>query len=301
MIITQPITARPASWASFGIDLPQHATGSVRTICPKCSASRRKALDRCLSLDIDKGVWYCWHCGWRGRLHGQHHTRQETAVACPPLQPDARKRGVLNRVWGETYPLRPNDPVYTYLRQRGITLALDGLPQVLRYHPHLYYRDDSGKASYFPAMIALVYGPDGHPASLHRTYLTANGRKASVLCPKKLMPGAAPGATRGGAIHLYPASSVLGVAEGIETALAVHVATGMPVWSAICARGMAALVLPSEVQLVVIFADNDPPGIAAAKALAHRVLGEGRRAKILTPSVAGADWADMAGEVGYGA
>jgi hypothetical protein len=85
------------------------------------------------------------------------------------------------------------------------------------------------------------------------------------------------------------------VSEGIETALAVRLATGLPVWAAICAGGIARLVVPPEVSLVVICANHDPDGLDAAKAFARRLLGEQRRVKILTPETPGADWADQQG------
>jgi len=42
-----------------------------RTTCPKCSADRDKANDTCLSVNADKGVWFCWHCLWTGGLKEQ--------------------------------------------------------------------------------------------------------------------------------------------------------------------------------------------------------------------------------------
>lgn len=107
------------------------------------------------------------------------------------------------------------------------------------------------------------------------------------------MAPAIPGATRGGAIRLYEAMETLAVTEGIETALAVHLATGLPVWAAICSGGMARLIVPSEVRLVVICADHDPAGMDAARTLARRLLAEQRRVKILTPDTPSADWADL--------
>ena len=110
-------------------------------------------------------------------------------------------------------------------------------------------------------MLARVDDPSGQGVSLHRTYLTTDGHKAAVPTVKKLMSPAMPGATRGGAIRLYPAGATLAVTEGIETALAVRLATGLPVWAAICARSMEHLIVPAEVHLVVICADHDTAGL----------------------------------------
>jgi putative DNA primase/helicase len=166
------------------------------------------------------------------------------------------------------------------------------MPAVLRYHPHLLYRHEDGQRTYHPGMIACVDDAKGQAVSLHRTYLTMDGHKADVPIVKKLMPSIVPGATRGGAIRLYPASETLAIGEGIETALVARLATGLPVWSTICADSMAQLVVPPEVHLVVICADHDTAGLDAARALARRLLTEQRRVKILVPNRPGTDWAD---------
>ena len=281
-------------WADVGIKLPYGTTGEWRTTCPQCSPTRRKSRETCLAVNVDKGTWVCWHCGWKGGLHGRLHAAA-LPLPCPPAQPDARKRAALRRVWSEASPLTAGDPVVTYLHQRGITLSPHDAPAVLRYHPSLLYKDVDGGYTYHPAMVAKVQDPNGQSVSIHRTYLTADGRKAPVSTVKKLMSAAVPRGTVGGAIRLYPASDLLAVSEGIETALAVRLATGLPVWAAICAGGIARLVVPPEVSLVVICADHDPDGLDAAKAFARRLLGEQRRVKILTPETPGADWADQQG------
>jgi len=107
-----------------------------------------------------------------------------------------------------------------------------------------------------------------------------------------MMSPVVPGATNGGAIRLYAPGETLAVAEGIETALAVRCATGLPVWATYSAGGMARLIVPDEVRLVVICADHDPAGLEAARVLAWRLLAEQHRVKILTPDTPGADWAD---------
>ena len=43
-------------------------SGQVKTTCPKCSHTRRNKSDRCLSVNIDEGVWHCHHCSWKGSL-----------------------------------------------------------------------------------------------------------------------------------------------------------------------------------------------------------------------------------------
>lgn len=53
-------------WEQFGINVS--GSGEVKTQCPQCSPTRRKKTYPCLNVNIDKGVWNCWHCGWSGSL-----------------------------------------------------------------------------------------------------------------------------------------------------------------------------------------------------------------------------------------
>lgn len=282
------------SWGDVGICLPSEAHGEVRMTCPQCSASRRKSAVCCLAVNADRGTWLCHHCGWKGSLRG---CRASAAPPLPPLprvpsQSDARNLAVLRRVWSEAAPLAGDDPVLQYFRRRDILLPLADMPLALRYHPHLAYRHDDGQRTFHPAMLARVDDAQGEAVSLHRTYLTPDGQKAAVPTVKKLLPPVRAGATRGGAIRLYPAHDVLAITEGIETALAVRLALGLPVWAAVCAGGMQQLVVPPAIRLVLICADHDPVGLAAAKALARRLLAAQHRVKILAPETPGADWAD---------
>ena len=57
------------TFESIGIETNGKAKG--KTICPKCHADRKNKKDRSLSFDIDKGVYYCHHCEWKGTLHEQ--------------------------------------------------------------------------------------------------------------------------------------------------------------------------------------------------------------------------------------
>lgn len=62
------MSAAQKTWADYGIELPHGAGVEVDTVCPQCSQQRRKKRARCLSVNTDKGVWVCHHCGWRGNL-----------------------------------------------------------------------------------------------------------------------------------------------------------------------------------------------------------------------------------------
>lgn len=59
------------TWADYGIDLRGRSGVEVQTTCPQCSSQRKKKRAACLSVNTDKGVWLCHHCGWSGTLGGE--------------------------------------------------------------------------------------------------------------------------------------------------------------------------------------------------------------------------------------
>jgi putative DNA primase/helicase len=93
-------------------------------------------------------------------------------------------------------------------------------------------------------MLGAVTTCDGTLVTVHRTYVDLQGHKAAVACPKKVMAPQTPGCMRGAAIQLFPATTVLAVTEGIETALAIHRLSGWPTWSCISAGGLEQVALP---------------------------------------------------------
>lgn len=223
----------------------------------------------------------------------------------PPPAPlpavDERKaekaRAALRAVWKEALPVdwATDNPVTRYLQARGLGAVLNDPPQGLRLHPGLKYWRGRDVLGVFPALLAPIAAPDGRPVVLHRTYLAGDGRKADVPSPKKVMACPEPGATRGGAVRLYPAGERLDVAEGIETALAIRVALGVPVWACVSDGGMRRLVVPSEVQHVGVWADHDAKGAGqqAGAKLVQRMRDEGRKADLYLPAAKGADWLDV--------
>ena len=195
------------------------------------------------------------------------------------------------RLWAESVPMMPGDPVALYLKRRGFG-GVWPLPDVLRLHRALPYWDGADKLGTFPAMVAPIIAPDGRTVALHRTYLTTDGRKAGVPSPKKVTRAA--GSLSGAGIPWHkPARGCIGIAEGIETALAAWCASTVPTVAAYSAGNLAAWRWPAGVQRVVIFADADKAGRDAANALRVRALAARLRCEVLTPSTEGADWCDV--------
>jgi putative DNA primase/helicase len=100
------------------------------------------------------------------------------------------------------------------------------------------------------------------------------------------------GPCRGGAVRLAAAGEVLMVGEGIETCLAAMQATGHPAWAALSTSGLRALDLPNDVRDVIVLADGDEAGEAAARECAWRWKREGRRLRIARPPQ-GLDFNDL--------
>ncbi|RDE48731.1 MAG: hypothetical protein DVS81_20530 [Candidatus Accumulibacter meliphilus] len=167
-----------------------------------------------------------------------------------------------------------------------------------------------------PAILAQVTGQGGDSVTLHRTYLTVDGHKASVDAPKKLMRHPSARQLTGGAIRLIAPGSRLAVTEGIETALAVIEATGLPAWATGNAHLLETFVPPPGVRQVLVFADKDRPsrqhpsghGQEAARALVTRLWAMGIQAGAIAPALTipdgqkGVDWLDvfnLAGKAGF--
>lgn len=47
---------------------PKNAPAEQQLTCPKCSHERKKKTAKVLSVNIDKGVYCCHHCGWTGNV-----------------------------------------------------------------------------------------------------------------------------------------------------------------------------------------------------------------------------------------
>lgn len=201
---------------------------------------------------------------------------------------NARRNAAL---WANTMPVSDGDPVSLYLRRRGLA---GPVPEHLHLHPRLTYWDglDGGDRGAWPAMIAPLIRPDGLVLALHRTYLTPDGSKAPVPTVKKLTGAAGPLA--GACIPLHdPQQGVIGIAEGIETAQAAHLASGLPTVAAYCAGNLAAYTWPPGVRRIVVFADADPAGAAAAQSVKARAMRAGLSVAVMTPTTPGADWCDV--------
>jgi len=283
--------------AFVDLHIPIHVHGEIeqRVACPHCAKNDK---DKTLGVNIISGVYHCFRCAFKGIAIDGDEQRRPAFKAVPRIDDPAvaqRKRERLRQTWQACVPLAHSKAhaVRRYLETRALGEVLKNPPQVLRAHPSLVYWDGTRNVGTYPAMVALFHGASGSPVTLHITYLRADGcAKASVPSPKKIMGVPVRGATKGGAIHLQePRNGVLGIAEGIESALSLHVLQNIPVWASFCADNLERVCLPSDLRELRIGVDIDKSGKgeAVAKALAKRVMKWSPRTRVfyIRPEVDG--------------
>jgi putative DNA primase/helicase len=239
---------------------------------------------------------------WTARSRDATTPAQRAALREQVLQAQAeraaeqRQRWAVNAqrigaLWAQCETPTVGDPLTLYLQRRGM-VDLWPLPSCLRLHRGLTYWHEGAPLGVFPAMVAPIVAPGGQVVALHRTYLTRDGHKADVPTVKKLTLAAGPLA--GACVPLYrPSAGRIGIAEGIETALAAHCAAAVPTVAAYCADNLARWRWPADVRRLLVFVDADEAGHRAGDELVARAVRAGLQAQALAPSVPGADWADV--------
>ena len=162
----------------------------------------------------------------------------------------------------------------TYLAGRGLK---DPASPDLLFHPDL--TDFETRRGYF-GIVATIRNGAGEPTGgIHRTFLTDDGTGKAPPGRKMLGPVA------GGSVRLWPIlDGSLGIAEGIETALAVmQIFPGVSCWAALSADNISRWEWPRGVEEVTIFRDAGEPGEKAAATLAGRLVAAGIRCRIVAP------------------
>ena len=296
---------------AFGMD--EKFLRNVHGPCPLCGGEDRFRFD-----DQDgRGTYICNACGagdgmklaieFTGQSFSQiapkiddmlGNIKAEAAPKKSEMTDEDRKR-MLRETVSRTVQAKPGDLVDTYLATRGVDQPV--YPLAIRFGSAM--RDGEGGVR--PCMVALVgvHGEkDRHGRqkyeSLHRTFLRPDGKgKAEMASPRKMMPGEIPD---GACVMLsdWPGYGSIGIAEGIETALAASAIYQIPVWAAINATMMAKWMPPEGAEEVVIFADNDAnfTGLKAAATLANKIRLSPKTAhievQIQHPKVTGTDWND---------
>jgi putative DNA primase/helicase len=160
-------------------------------------------------------------------------------------------------IWNEAVPAQ-GTIVEKCLAARGCDLTPDIIAaDALRFHPCCPF-----KSHRFPAMVALMRNViTGEPTGIHRTALKDDGSHKQNM-PDGMSAKMMLGAPKLAAIRLWPSAEHLGIAEGIETALAKIFE--IPVWAVMSAEGIASFPVISGLTHLKIFADHDYAGMRAA-------------------------------------
>lgn len=243
----------------------EYTPGNHRINCPVCT---RKPSDKTLGITLGHdghGVAHCFRCNYVESHRPKHGTAYRPAAAIvSPVQPS--KHETLSGYWLDLWNVCK--PLYgvsaQYLKSRHCASPPEDGD--LRCHPAL--KHPSGYVG--AALVALI--TDVHtnqPISLHRTWVNADGSKADVNPPRMLLAGHR---KQGGVIRLWPDECVgcrVAICEGIETGLSLGLAYE-PVWACIDAGNLGQFPVLPGVASLLIAADNDVAGIAAANQCAMR-------------------------------
>lgn len=259
--------------ARMGGGVKVEADGVFKTRCPvhgnansdlnlQVSDWRGKLSVKCWSRDCDKDAIKAKIAELMG---GARYRSAKTGHA---RQDDAARRAAARHAMAQT--LARSEPiegtvVEAYLSGRGLMRPLAG--HHLRFLPGTPY----------PAMVGIITDlRDANTVlSLHTTYLAKDGSgKAPIDTPKRYFKDLP---KKGGVIRLGGEDWLkgeIGIAEGIETALAVmtsysHIPRIVPVFAGLDAGNIGGLQIMPNVNRITVYADKGEAGEKAAAKLAR--------------------------------
>lgn len=279
--------------------------------CPSCGGR-----DRFRLIDAEDGVWLCNQCRPKAGsgfdllmlLHGWDFkvALREVRKTIGTVEPvsdwhrvnEERKRvekrnnalAWIKKLWGGGRSIK-GTPAEAYIHNRGLAI----LPVDARFT----HTTGVGFEGVQPCMITAIRNERGLIVALHRTFITEDGLKAVVGEGNSNKQLTTPvGTVTGAAARVSEWSGgVLGVAEGIETALAAREQFNIPVWACISAHGLESFMVPKGVSDLRIFGDRDEGGRgqeAAFKLAARYPLISG----VHLPVEVG-DWLDVLNKGGF--
>lgn len=187
------------------------------------------------------------------------------------------------RLWRAAAALG-GSPAEAYLKARAIQL----MSPELRFQEHTPL-GPRGEVQFLPAMLAAVRSDHGVIA-VHRTFLDPDCQAIAAFDrPKRAL-----GSLQNGAVRLSsPRAGKLGLAEGIETALAVMQLFGTPCWATLGNERFGLVSIPESVRVLQLFLDADAGGLLAQQRAWKAYEAPHRRIVVQRPWRQGYDWADV--------
>ena len=111
-------------FSDFNIDVNPHGPVQQKTICPKCKEiGKQHWKDKCLSVNIEEGIWKCHKCEWTGTINRK--MMEEKSITISPAR------------MNEPTALKP-DIIKWFQESRGIsreTLERMGINQTFEIMP----------------------------------------------------------------------------------------------------------------------------------------------------------------------
>jgi hypothetical protein len=293
---------------TVGLDVIDQLTGGrIGTFdvpCPTCgpykrsARNRRRPVLRVYRLEPNFAGYHCARCGDKGAALDRNGTppdpmkltRARAEAAERERIVKADRLGLAEWLWAKRKPIS-GSIAETYLRSaRGYG---GRLPETLGFLP--------GRGDYPPAMIAafgLAIEPEPGKLAIgvnavkgvHLTRLLPDGSGKAVFNDPDRQAKIMVGFSIGSPIVLAPPNDLFGltITEGIEDALSAHEAAGTGAWTAGSAARMPPLadIMPSHIDCVTVFADDDKDGRRHASELAGRIRDRGIEARLVIPNKA---------------
>jgi putative DNA primase/helicase len=298
-------SAWPQVLAQLGV--PESALRNRHGPCPACGGKDRFRFDN----KGGRGNYICGQCGAGDgfrlleRVHGWGFAEArrrviEVAGLSEGLSP--AWTAPAQRAQAAEAVATPSERVRRLRRQRcAIADCVDAVDYLasrrlwplpdrctLTAHATAEYWNDRQLVGRYPAILADVVDQAGELVTLHITYLQG-GEKLTTYEPRKILSGMQGHA--GCAVRLAPAGDVLGIAEGVETALSAAAIDGVPVWAALNTSLLARFEPPASVKTLRLYADRDEAGLTAACRLMERLQGR-VRLELCVPKAPARDWND---------
>ena len=328
-------TRSPEQWISLLVSygVPADRLTGNACACPVCGGDDRFTYDN----KRGRGNWVCRKCdngkamagdGLRlitrlnniglyrlmRQLDGGPAPRALTGAPVataprPKRKPDATFiANRLNSMWDSAKPVSSGDLAMRYLGARVPGLRMASSP-ALRLGM-LEYRHEKKPIGSWPGILARFELPDGRLGTLHRTFLERStpAKARIVSADGEILDNKLNDMTlnplRGGAVRLMePVDGEIGVAEGLETACAAYMESGVPMWYCLNIGLLRQFVVPDGlgirvVHIFVDFDDIDPKtgksiGVAGGLELAKRLKAEGFTVFVHRPRVRGTDFTDQ--------
>ena len=125
------------SWSDLGIDVRGKSSGEIKTVCPQCSPTRKKRSYPCLNVNIDKGMYNCWHCGWSGSIGKGNYMKPYASGTKNYRKPEFKAQLL-------------TENGMSYLAERGITPEVAARNQISMMKKYMPQREEEVMCIAFP-------------------------------------------------------------------------------------------------------------------------------------------------------